>query len=317
MTELTEQEKLERRRQKRQQRILASAGDRLNRITGTAFPNRSSPTPSPSTSASSLAPSESYSKELPRSRSPSPALFGSAQPVLPADPAKRVQQQRRASDEDPCESLGAPPPLSTNDPQIRSLEEFDTMLGLPPSSFSQQRQPQMDNLNALNEMFGGQLPFNPAMLAGMQGQQQQTTEVTSDPSRLYWNLIHVSSMLWLGIYAVYTEWNTVGKDRFASLLWMNPTESISNGFTGVQFPLFWYFVTLELMMQAAQMFFQEGQAHSGSMLGSLAAQLPHPFSTIIITGLHYRTLWSCLVQDCCILVFVIGIAEVISAILVT
>ncbi|KAI9030738.1 hypothetical protein CLU79DRAFT_883885 [Phycomyces nitens] len=315
MTELTEQEKLERRRQKRQQRILASAGDRLNRITGTAFPNRSSPTPSPSTSASSLAPSESLSKELPRSRSPSPALFGGAQPVLPADPAKRVQQQRRASDEDPCESLGAPPPLSANDPQIRSLEEFDAMLGLPPSSFSQ-RQPQADSINALNEMFGGQLPFNPAMLANMQG-QQQPTEVTNDPSRFYWNLIHVSSMLWLGIYAVYTEWSTAGLGRFASLLWMNPAESASNGFTGVQFPLFWYFVTLELMMQAAQMFFQQGPAHSGSMLGTIAGQLPHPFSTVILTCLHYHTLWSCLVQDCCILVFVIGIAQVISAILAT
>ena len=37
MPELTEQEKLERRREKRKQRILASAENRLSRITGTAF----------------------------------------------------------------------------------------------------------------------------------------------------------------------------------------------------------------------------------------------------------------------------------------
>lgn len=37
MVELTEQEKLERRRQKRQQRILQSGETRLGRITGTAF----------------------------------------------------------------------------------------------------------------------------------------------------------------------------------------------------------------------------------------------------------------------------------------
>ena len=37
MPELTEQEKLERRREKRKQKILASAENRLNRITGTAF----------------------------------------------------------------------------------------------------------------------------------------------------------------------------------------------------------------------------------------------------------------------------------------
>lgn len=37
MGELTEQEKLERRRQKRQQRILQSGESRLGKITGTAF----------------------------------------------------------------------------------------------------------------------------------------------------------------------------------------------------------------------------------------------------------------------------------------
>ncbi|ORZ07593.1 hypothetical protein BCR42DRAFT_425828 [Absidia repens] len=56
MPELTEQQKLERRRLKRQQRILQSAGNRLEKITGTAFPDRVSPSPSPSTSASSLRP---------------------------------------------------------------------------------------------------------------------------------------------------------------------------------------------------------------------------------------------------------------------
>ena len=37
MVELTDQEKLERRRQKRQQRILQSGESRLGKITGTAF----------------------------------------------------------------------------------------------------------------------------------------------------------------------------------------------------------------------------------------------------------------------------------------
>jgi hypothetical protein len=37
MVELTDQEKLERRRQKRQQRILQASESRLSKITGTAF----------------------------------------------------------------------------------------------------------------------------------------------------------------------------------------------------------------------------------------------------------------------------------------
>jgi hypothetical protein len=34
---MSEQEKLEKRRQRRQQKIMAAAGDRLSRITGTAY----------------------------------------------------------------------------------------------------------------------------------------------------------------------------------------------------------------------------------------------------------------------------------------
>ncbi|CAO3631647.1 unnamed protein product [Cunninghamella blakesleeana] len=73
MSELTEQEKIQRRREKRQQRILNSAGDCLSRITGTAYPHRETPTPSPTTSSSSI--NNKTDMKIPdttRSRSTSP-----------------------------------------------------------------------------------------------------------------------------------------------------------------------------------------------------------------------------------------------------
>ncbi|KAI8381029.1 uncharacterized protein BYT42DRAFT_530656 [Radiomyces spectabilis] len=307
MPELTEQEKLERRRQKRQQRILASAENRLNRITGTAFPNRASPTPSPSTSASSLAPSEP--QRLSPSRSTSPALLHKpssetlrSRKQSPITPSR----QRRPSDADPSEELGAPPPLDLN------------LFGRTPSPFvgssnnttaGAEANPDMPDLS---QLLGGQFPFNPAFLSNMQ-QQQQQQQTVADTSKKYWQLLHLIAMIWLGCYAVYMEWTKVGIERFASLLWTNPNEMGHLAYADVHVPLFWYFVTVELLLQTGRMVYQKGTMASTSTLGALAAQLPSPFGNIVTVALRYRLIWSCLVQDCCILVFIIGLAELLSA----
>ncbi|CAO3593138.1 unnamed protein product [Absidia cylindrospora] len=64
------------------------------------------------------------------------------------------------------------------------------------------------------------------------------------------------------------------------------------------------------------MFYQQGTVPSQSTLGALATQLPPPLNNIVTIFLRYRLIWSCLVQDCCVLVFVIGFAQVLSAVLV-
>ncbi|ORZ01115.1 hypothetical protein BCR43DRAFT_469581 [Syncephalastrum racemosum] len=315
MPELTEQEKLERRRQKRQQRILASADSRLSRITGTAYPLRASPTPSPSTSASSLAPSE---QAQPPSRSPSPAVFGSTSTdTLRSRKAKvstssssapvsinATHATARFLDEDPSEELGAPPPLQHDEPP--SLFAM-----LDPSLHQQQQQQQQPADINLNDLFQGQFPFNPALLASLQGNTEQEQE---DTTTKYWNLLHFVSMLWLGIYAVYTEWHKGGYERFASLLTTNPAQITQ--YPSVQFPLFWYFVTLELMMQSARMMYQQGPTSRRSMLSGIIQQLPPQIANVANIGLRYWLIFSFLIKDCLVLVFVIGFAELLSTYLV-
>ncbi|KAI9491347.1 hypothetical protein BDB00DRAFT_492706 [Zychaea mexicana] len=325
MPELSEQEKLERRREKRKQKILASAENRLNRITGTAFPNRPSPTPSPSTSTSSLARSETPQRERPRSRSPSPAIFASTStdtlrsrkasttttssvPPLPPAAAAASQQtsQPRPADADPCESLGAPQPIpslsfSTSDGTTPSLEAMFAAgeAGVPPPN--------------LNDLLGGQFPFNPALLATLQQQQQQQQQQQmdgpTDTSAKYWNLLHFISMIWLGAYAVYTEWSTVGAERFAGLL----SASSPEGYSGIHFPLFWYFVTLELMLQSARMLYQQGNTSSSSLLLSTLIQyLPPQMANAANVLLRYWIIVSALIKDCFVLVFIIGFAQILS-----
>ncbi|KAI8089259.1 uncharacterized protein BX664DRAFT_263269 [Halteromyces radiatus] len=249
MPELTDQEKIERRRQKRQQKILSSAGDRLSRITGTAYRNTST--------------------DNVRSRKQQPT----------SAPGTYIS---RSHDDDPSEALGAPPPL----------DPFDMF-----SSMASRRG----------------FSINPALLASMTGENinnNNTSSAAMDPTIKYWNLIHLLSMLILGFYAVYMEWAAVGMTRMAQLL-----QATSNDIYGLSHsgPLFWYFATIELCLQSARMFYQQGTMASNSTLGALATQLPPPLNNIITVFLRYRLIWSCLVQDCCILVFIIGFAQVISA----
>ncbi|KAG2225455.1 hypothetical protein INT45_010091 [Circinella minor] len=310
MPELTEQEKLERRREKRKQRILASAENRLSRITGTAFPNRPSPTPSPSTSTSSLAQSEAPSQhQRPRSRSPSPAVFASTS----TDTLRSRKTSTRAMDADPCESLGAPSPIqptpslsfSTTDGTTPALEAMFASgeAGGPPPN--------------LNDLLGSQFPFNPALLAHLQQQGQQGQQGQeggpSDTSGKYWNLLHFVSMIWLGVYAVYSEWSMVGLERFAGLL----SEKSAEGYTGIYFPLFWYFVTLELLLQSARMLYQQGNTTSSSLLLSAIVQyLPPQMANVTNVLLRYWIILSALVKDSLVLVFIIGFAQIISSTLV-
>ncbi|CEP07366.1 hypothetical protein [Parasitella parasitica] len=298
MSELTDQEKIERRRQKRQQRILQSGESRLGRITGTAFPNRASvsPSPSPSPSTSSI-------------NKPTSAAATNVSPSF--------RTQRRDSD-DPSEELGAPQPLDNMNSMMN--QQFASMFGGVPGvagSEGQNRDPFQQlfaNAAAGTGGNGGQGGFDPAALlatmAGGAGGQPMTEEQQRlDQSQKYWNLLHFVMMVFLGCYAVYIEWTRAGSERFASLL--SSIEGVAS-YPAIHVPLFWYFVTIELGLQSARLFYQQGTMPPTSTIASLATQLPHPFGTIITVFLRYRLIWTCLSQDICILVFIIGLSQVIS-----
>jgi hypothetical protein len=60
------------------------------------------------------------------------------------------------------------------------------------------------------------------------------------------------------------------------------------------------------------MFYQQGTMPPTSTIATLATQLPSPFGNIVTIFLRYRLIWTCLVQDICILVFIIGLSQVVS-----
>ncbi|KAI8075089.1 hypothetical protein BC940DRAFT_224543, partial [Gongronella butleri] len=246
----------ERRRQKRQQKIMSSAGDRLSRITGTAFPSRAeSPTPSPSTSSGL---GEHASAGTGRTMGASSRL-----------------------EDDPSEELGAPPPM---DPL--------NMFGSPGMM------PGMQGMG-MGPMAGGADGMN------MGASNNQNVSSATDPSLKYWNLLHLVSMLILGLYAVYKEWTLVGVDRLASLLEHSSDYTLQGGQ-----PLFWYFATIQVALQSARFASQQGTMASTSTLAAIATQLPPPLNNIVTVFMRYRLIWSCLVQDICVLLFILGCAQV-------
>ncbi|GAA5802491.1 hypothetical protein HPULCUR_007956 [Helicostylum pulchrum] len=281
MTELTEQEKLERRRQKRQQRILQSSESRLGKITGTAFPNRYTPSPTPS-------PSTSLKNNI------EPTTVTPSSSTLNPDPVS-FRTQRRDSD-DPSEELGAPEPLPVDqDMNVVMNQAFASMFG---------------GVAGVPGSEGG--GFNPASLLSAMGggaemPGQAAVEQHVQDSTRFWNLLHLLVMVMLGVYSVYFEWTRAGSDRFAALLYKN----VSN-YPTIHVPVFWYFVTLELCLQSARLFYQKGTMPPTSTLATLATQLPYPFGNAVTIFLRYRLIWTCLVQDICVLVFIIGLSQVVS-----
>ncbi|CAJ0830298.1 14194_t:CDS:10 [Entrophospora sp. SA101] len=80
-------------------------------------------------------------------------------------------------------------------------------------------------------------------------------------------------------------------------------------------PLFWYFITAELILQSTRLLLQRDQPLQGSTLGNLAANLPEPFPDIIKILLKHRLIWNSLWEDICVLIFIVGLVIAISPIL--
>ncbi|CAM0134763.1 unnamed protein product [Umbelopsis sp. WA50703] len=222
---MSEQEKLEKRRQRRQQKIMAAAGDRLSRITGTAYPDRLTPSPVPSPSNSTTSVKSSQNVDNNRVRASSPLEATTPPPRASPDPHV-LQLPRRGSHLDPDDSLGAPQAPFNN-----------SLANHFPAESPSDAAMQQEQMAALQRMFGGMFdgsgaspfgdnagssqqqdpmsafPFNPAMFSGM-----QPVQTSVDESLKYWTLAHFVTIALLGLYAVISEFKNVGRSHFAGLI---------------------------------------------------------------------------------------------------
>ncbi|CAB4377668.1 unnamed protein product [Rhizophagus irregularis] len=139
--------------------------------------------------------------------------------------------------------------------------------------------------------------------------QQQNLDLQSK----LWQVIHFVAMILLGRLIVWKEslrekgaWN-----RFYLLNYERPEDIIA----AERIPsmgAFWYFITVELILQSSRIFFQQDRVFQSSTLVQFARKLPAPFSDVLTVLLRYNLIWNSLWEDICILVFTVGFTIMIA-----
>ncbi|CAO3654789.1 unnamed protein product [Mucor fragilis] len=280
MGDIAEQERIERRRARRQQKILASAESRLSKITGSqaALRETPSPTPSPSTSTSTLN-SISNEKNTIAEHYPSPS-----------DPRRQKYEERLT----PSPSTSSIKRQQLHRPAVqRAIEE--------------------EQANTLNEngFLGGKIPQ--LLLANMLRKTSPTPKRSSHPANKYWNLLHFISMMWLGILAIYEEGKAHGLNQVPKLI-QNPSEDAAGT---IHFPVFWYFVVLEMALQFGRnVYHPHLKTPEESSFLNVASQLPPQWQHPAYLIQKYGVMANRIFRDLCIVIFVIGFTSLCLSICV-
>ncbi|KAF9585073.1 hypothetical protein BGW38_004006 [Lunasporangiospora selenospora] len=227
-------------------------------------------------------------------------------------------------DADPDDSLGAPAPESTSRHQPTSSSGF----GTGHSTLSQQQQNMFMNNpflspehhNVLTRTRSSSQSESSTFNQSLKQQQQQQgagnlppgfTVITpqEDVWARWWKLLHFVLSAMLGVGVVYQEYRRQGDfGRFDALATAKP---LPYGVFNVSpVPIFWYFITMELLLQSTRMYLHGLTTSPSSTLGTLAGFLPPPFSDAIRVFMRYRLIWSSLVNDLSVVVFVVGMTIV-------
>ncbi|KAF9178063.1 hypothetical protein BGZ51_007377 [Haplosporangium sp. Z 767] len=232
-------------------------------------------------------------------------------------PGSKTPTVQDLHDADPDDSLGAPP--------VSHHTAFASSASTSGSSFGQQN-PFLNNpfyssqqQQALTRMMSEEHAHNNSNAAAKQaggfgaGVPPGFTPIISqvDPTARWWKLLHFVLSFLLGIGAVYREYKRQGDlGRFDGLATDKP---LPFGVYQVEpIPVFWYFVTMELILQSSRMFLHGVTASPSSILATIAGFLPEPFADAIRIFMRYRLIWSSLVQDLSVVVFIVGVTIVFT-----
>ena len=173
---------------------------------------------------------------------------------------------------------GAWEPGPEDDPMIRMMQQM--MAGMGSRDDQQPGAP------------GGDLPPG---LANMFGDLQESHEEQTGGNNYLWRVIHTIFSLLIGIYAV-----TILSFTGSSL-------SRSEYITDVIRPrLFWMFATVELVLQTTRYFIDRGKLPPSSMMGRIAAFLPEPYAGYLKLLNRYSIIYTAVVSDALMVLFVLG-----------
>ncbi len=143
----------------------------------------------------------------------------------------------------------------------------------------------------------------PGMAAMLSGEAPGTTGAGSvvqeqkQNNAYLWRIIHAMFALALGIYIIsMTPFSGVKFSR------IDPSADMEG--VGVQF--FWAFATAELVLQSSRFFLEQGQVSPTGWVGFLIGVLPQPWKGWLALGSRYSGIYTTVVQDAMVVVFVLG-----------
>lgn len=135
----------------------------------------------------------------------------------------------------------------------------------------------------------------PPGLANMFGAGTPQQQEPADAANRIWRIVHAMCALLLAFYAVSASTFNGSKLARASLT------------DGAAMPqLFWMFTTIQLVLQSSRYFIDRGQLQVPGIFGTVASFLPAPYSDYLRMVARYGTIYTTIVSDAMIIIFVFG-----------
>ncbi|KAJ9649347.1 hypothetical protein H2201_006617 [Coniosporium apollinis] len=144
----------------------------------------------------------------------------------------------------------------------------------------------------------GGLPPGLADLFGALGGQSEQAQPPATSSAAIWRVVHALFSLVLGLYVALFSSFTGSKFSRSQIV---------EGAADIVGPrLFWLFATAEVVLQSSRYFLERGQLPASGMLGTISRALPEPYGGYVRVVGRYSVIYSTIVADAMVLVFVLG-----------
>ncbi len=137
---------------------------------------------------------------------------------------------------------------------------------------------------------------------GMNGTPQNGEEATG---AYWWKIVHAIFALSLGVYI--TSMTSFSGSKVARAGAGFVDEGGVVGVVGVRF--FWVFATAELVLQSGRFFVERGRlaGGKGGWMGMVMGVLPEPWKGYLGLVRRYGGIWTTVVEDAMVVVFVLGL----------
>ncbi|KAK8165498.1 hypothetical protein BKA80DRAFT_219207 [Phyllosticta citrichinensis] len=312
------------RRERRQAKINSQGASRLEAIT--SLSGRPAPAPEehliassnsspkstaapPSISASSTSTTVGGAAITPTSSSAEtddpPEIDISQHYYAPSRPARSLTPSTPASGQltpgTPDNGSGNP----NDDPMMRMMQQMlrgggpPGMDGAPGPGDAPDGEDPM--LKMLQQMMGGGggMPGMP----GAPGAPQQ--EESSSNAAYVWRIVHALMSFSLAIYiALGSAFDGTKATREHGQSSFDGVVEIGGVNIGQR--LFWMFATVEVVLQSTRFFVEKGRLQQGGLMGTLSTILPEPYAGYVRMAGRYSVIYTTVVADAMVVVFVLG-----------